>query len=170
MREVLKMDLEQASASIDALIEKRSKVKEKANAEEELREGIAGEGEGMPKCEATRADGTPCERLIDASAIYCYSHDADRAEQRRRNAAKAGRGKGPAGDLLEVKHQLRTIADDVLKGDLDRGSASVAAQVLGVYIRAVEQERRIREQDELLERLNLLEEAQKKGERSLWGA
>jgi hypothetical protein len=124
----------------------------------------------MPKCEATKADGTPCERLIDASAIYCYSHDADRAEQRRRNAAKAGRGKGPAGDLVEVKRQLRAIADDVLEGRLDRGSASVAAQVLGVYIRVVEQERKIREQDEILERLEGLERAREEGGYGQWGA
>jgi hypothetical protein len=125
----------------------------------------------MPKCSATKADGTPCERLIDASAIYCYSHDAKRAEQRSRNAAKAARSKGPVGELCEVKSLLRTIADDVLEGTVDKGRGSIASQILGTWLRAVEVERKVLEQEQLLERLDALEQAtQTNGRRPPWGA
>ncbi len=127
----------------------------------------------MPKCSATKANGTPCERLIDTSAILCYSHDVERAEERRTNAAlaAAAKRKAPLGELGEVKLQLRSLADNVIEGSIDKGSASVAAQVLGVYIRAVEQERKVREQDELVARLDALEQAtQSQGRRGPWGA
>jgi hypothetical protein len=124
----------------------------------------------MPRCAATKADGTSCERIVGASQLYCYSHDEARAGERRTNAAKAAKSKAQAGELGEVKQQLRDIADDVLEGTLDKGIASVAAQVLGVYIRACEQARRIREQDELLERLEVLEQATQTNGRRPWGA
>jgi hypothetical protein len=126
----------------------------------------------MPKCSATKANGTPCERLIDAAAIYCYSHDADRADQRSRNASKAAKSKGST-ELMEVKAQLRRIADDVLAGDLEKGRGSIAAQVLGVFVRVVEVERRIKETDELEERLAALERGtvtNGHGRRGPWGA
>jgi flagellar motility protein MotE (MotC chaperone) len=113
----------------------------------------------MARCAALKPDGTPCERIVGAAQRYCYSHDEARAGERRANASKAAKSKGST-ELGEVKRQLRDIADAVLEGTLDKGSASVAAQVLGVFIRAVEQERKVREQDELEERLAALEQTQ----------
>ncbi len=125
----------------------------------------------MAKCAGSKADGTGCERLISSSAVYCYSHDAERAQERSRHASKAAKAKGPTGELAAVKAQLRTIADDVLEGKLDKGRGSVAAQVLGVFTRVVEVERKIREADELEARLDALEQASE-GRRgsSQWGA
>ena len=113
----------------------------------------------MARCAALKPDGTPCERIVGEAQLHCYSHDETRAGERRANASKAAKSKGSTGELAEVKAQLRTLADDVVAGDIDKGSASVAAQVLGVFIRAVEQERKVREQDELEERLAALEQA-----------
>lgn len=124
----------------------------------------------MPKCSAIAGSGQPCKGLVRAGSDYCPAHDPDRAEDRRRAASKAARSK-PHGELHAVKSQLRQLADDVLAGNVDKGIASVAAQVLGVYIRACEQDRKIREQDELLERLAALEQAtQTNGRRPPWGA
>jgi hypothetical protein len=114
----------------------------------------------MARCAGFKGDGTPCERIVAASATYCYSHDKARAEERSRNASKAAKSKGPSTDIVEVKAQLRTIADDVLEGRLDKGRGSVAAQILGVFVRVVEVERKVKEQDELVERLEQLEQAQ----------
>jgi hypothetical protein len=117
----------------------------------------------LAKCAGSKGDGTPCERLISASAVYCYSHDAERAAERSRHASKAAKAKGPTGELAVVKQQLRDIADGVLEGKLDKGRGSVAAQVLGVFTRVVEVERKIREADELEARLNALEQASRRG-------
>jgi hypothetical protein len=100
--------------------------------------------------------------------MYCYSHDADRAAERSRNASKAARVK--AGELPDVKAKLRQLADDVLSGEVDRASGSVAAQILGVYLRAVEIERKLRETGELEERLAQLEQSQERNGGSYrWG-
>jgi hypothetical protein len=45
----------------------------------------------------------------------------------------------------------------VLEGTVDKATGSVVAQILGVLIRGIEQERKIREQDELEARLAVLE-------------
>jgi hypothetical protein len=39
----------------------------------------------MPRCVATKHDGTPCERIVGAAQEYCYSHDPNRADERHRN-------------------------------------------------------------------------------------
>ena len=112
----------------------------------------------MPTCRGFKRTGEQCTATVEPPQEFCWWHDPANAEQRSRAASKAARSKGST-ELGDVKQQLRDIADDVLSGDLDKGRGSIAAQVLGVFIRAVEQDRRIREQDELLERLERLEQA-----------
>jgi hypothetical protein len=124
----------------------------------------------LAKCAGSKADGTGCERLISASAVYCYSHDAERAKERSRHASKAAKAKGPTGELADVKAQLRTIAADVLEGKLDKGKGSVAAQILGVWARVTEVELKVTEQRELIERLEALEQVAEDRKGSVWGA
>jgi len=59
----------------------------------------------------------------------------------------------------------------VLEGNVDRADAAVAGQLLNYVIRAVGMELKVREQLDLIERLEALEEANaaKKAGRS-WGA
>ena len=123
----------------------------------------------MSRCAATKPNGTPCERIVGASQTYCYSHDEARKEERVRNASKAGSYK-PGGELGEAKAKLRRLADDVLSGAVDRASGSVAAQILGVYLRAVELERRVKETEELEARLEILEARyRQQGGHRRWG-
>ena len=123
----------------------------------------------MPTCRGFKRTGEQCTATVEPPQEFCWWHDPANAEQRSRAASKAARSKGST-ELGDVKQQLRDIADDVLEGTVDKGIASVAAQVLGVYIRACEQARRIREQDELLERLEVLEQATQTNGRRPWGA
>jgi ATP-dependent Zn protease len=111
----------------------------------------------MPRCSGTKAGGTPCERIVSASHRYCFAHDPATAEQRSRNASKAARSK-PSRELTAVKERLRGLAEDVLAGVVDQEAAAVASRILGVYLRAVEQERKLREQEEILERIEVLEQ------------
>ena len=80
------------------------------------------------------------------------------AERRRREQSRGGKNK-PSRELIGVKARLSDLADDVLEGSVDRGVAAVASQVLNVYLRAVSVELKAREQLELIERLEALEEA-----------
>ena len=110
----------------------------------------------MSRCAATKPNGTPCERIVGVSQTYCYSHDPANAGQRHQAASKAARAKG-SGQVREVTNKLAKLADDVLGGTVDKATGSVVAQILGVLIRGIEQERKIREQDELEARLAVLE-------------
>jgi len=58
----------------------------------------------------------------------------------------------------------------VLEGRQDKGVAAVASQVLNVYLRAIEVERKIREADEIEDRISRLEEIAKNGGGRRWGA
>jgi hypothetical protein len=102
----------------------------------------------LRRCQGITATGSRCERVVGSSQSLCYAHSPAHADQRRENASKAARSRH-GGELAEVKAQLRTIASDVLEGNIETGRASVAGQVLGVYLRAVEAERRERELNEI---------------------
>jgi hypothetical protein len=121
----------------------------------------------MPRCSHTYADSSQCRRIVGAEQTYCYSHDPARAGERKRNAARGGKAKA-GGELGRVKTRLQTLADMVEEGQMDRADAAVISQIWGTYLRAVSVELKVREQLELIERLEALEEAleqQKAGRR-----
>jgi hypothetical protein len=111
----------------------------------------------VPRCNGSKPSGEPCERIVGDSQQFCYAHDPSKSEQRRAAASKAGKVR-TGGELPEIKNKLRQLADDVLAGKVGRGEGSVAAQILGVYLRACETEIKVREQTEFEERLAELEE------------
>ena len=73
--------------------------------------------------------------------------------------------------MANIKTRLSDLADDVLEGRQDKGVAAVASQVLNVCLRAIELERKIREAEEIEERITVLEDLAKAkpGGRSRWG-
>jgi hypothetical protein len=112
----------------------------------------------MPRCAGIKRDGGRCTAVVGGSQTHCYQHDPNRAEERKRNASRAARSK-PSRELANIKERLADLAEDVLEGRQDKGVAAVASQVLNVYLRAVSVELKAREQLELIERLEALEEA-----------
>jgi hypothetical protein len=117
------------------------------------------------RCSGNKRDGSPCTATVEPPKQYCWWHDPANADKRRRAASKAGKSK-PSRELASIKTRLSDLADDVLEGRQDRGVAAVASQVLNVYLRAVSVELKAREQLELIERLEMLEEAlEQKGNR-----
>ena len=114
----------------------------------------------MPRCAGIKRDGGRCTVVVGPGQSHCYQHDPDRADERRRNASRGGRSKGN-GELPDLKRQLRDLAADVLAGEVDRGAAAVVNQILNTVIRAIEQERKQRELEEMAERLEALEEVLK---------
>ena len=124
----------------------------------------------MATCTGITRSGGRCKGIAIDSSGLCYAHHPDHAEDRRRAARKGGHrgGRGrPQAEIASIKERLSDLADDVLDGSQDKGVAAVASQVLNVYLRAVSVELKAREQLELTERLEALEEAleQRKGER-----
>jgi hypothetical protein len=107
-------------------------------------------------CTATKRDGSPCTLPSYGSDGLCWAHDPKNAERRRRGQSRGGKSK-PSKELVSIKQRLSDLADDVLTGAVDKGVAAVASQILNVYLRAIELERKIRETEELEERLAALE-------------
>src|SRR5918993_950765 len=115
----------------------------------------------MALCSGIRADGGRCGAQAMRNSAYCIGHDPGQAEARRRRASKGGKrgGRGrPQAELSDIKRRLSELADEVLEGRQDKAVAAVASQVLNVYLRAVSVETKLKEQLELVARLEALEE------------
>jgi hypothetical protein len=56
-----------------------------------------------------------------------------------------------------LKRQLDSLYTDTLSGEVDKGVAAVLAQIANARTRLLETELRVREQQELVERLEELE-------------
>lgn len=129
----------------------------------------------MTTCTGITRTGKRCKGVAIDSSGLCYAHHPDHAEDRRRAARKGGHrgGRGrPQAELSNIKERISELATDVLEGRQDKGVAAVASQVLNVYLRAVSVELKAREQLELIERLEVLEEQleHKNGGKRRWGA
>jgi hypothetical protein len=122
------------------------------------------------KCAGTKRDNSPCTATVEPPQRFCWWHNPANADKRRRAASKAGKAK-PNRELASIKTRLSDLADDVLEGRQDKGVAAVVSQVLNVYLRAVSVELKAREQLEITERLEALEEGLgHKGSSGRWGA
>ena len=127
----------------------------------------------MNRCLGTKRDNSPCTVSVEPPQTYCWWHDPANADARKQAAARGGKraGRGrPQAELRDIKQRLSDLADDVLEEKVDKGVGAVVSQILNVYLRAVSVELKVREQTELIERLEVLEaQAQNKGGRR-WGA
>jgi hypothetical protein len=106
----------------------------------------------MARCAGIKRDGTWCTAGVPAGVQWCFNHDPARAEERKRNASRAGRSSG-GGEVRDLKRRISKLVDDVLEGSVERGRAAVAIQGLNALRGALELERRVKEVDELEERL-----------------
>ena len=124
----------------------------------------------MAKCSGITQAGTACRGIPIGDSQWCYAHHPEHREERQRHGARGGKrgGRGrPQAELANIKQRLSDLADDVLEEKVDKGVAAVASQILNVYLRVVSVELKAREQLELTERLEALEEAleQRNGDR-----
>jgi hypothetical protein len=122
----------------------------------------------VPRCSATKRDGEPCRISVEPGVQFCWAHDPANREHRQRITSRAGKSK-PNRELLSVKYRLSALADGVLDGSTDKAVGAVASQILNVYLRALEQERKWKELGEIEERISALEErASSQGDSRAW--
>src|SRR5918993_300690 len=127
----------------------------------------------MALCSGIRADGGRCGAQAMRNSAYCIGHDPGQAEARRRRASKGGKrgGRGrPQAELADIKRRLSDLADAVLEGEVDKGVGAVVSQILGTYVRTVSVELQVRDQLELVERMEAIEEALEQKEERRYGA
>jgi uncharacterized protein YdcH (DUF465 family) len=116
----------------------------------------------MARCAAVKPDGTPCARIVDASQEYCYAHDTRHQEARSRAASKAARSK-PRRELQTLRKQVSKLYDEVYSGEVEPKAGAVLTQITNTQARLLELERKLKETEELEERIETLEQAQQQG-------
>src|ERR671911_89686 len=122
----------------------------------------------MALCSGIRADGGRCKAQAMRNSAYCIGHDPDQAEARRRRASKGGKrgGRGrPIAELGSLRDENADIRRRLLEGELAPNVAAVAVQSINTDIRALGAALKAREQEELLERLEALEQSREGGRR-----
>jgi hypothetical protein len=112
------------------------------------------------QCSAITAGGRRCSARAQAGQNLCFNHDPRRAEERRLNAHAGGRARARRrpSEVERIKKRVEEATNAVLRGELDSGIVAVGLQGFNVWLRAIELERRLRE-DAFEERLNELEES-----------
>ena len=123
----------------------------------------------MLLCAGIKRNGERCTATVEPPQRYCWWHDPANADERRKAASKGGRGK-PNRELRDIKKQLEDLAAGVLDGSVDRGKGAVVNQILNTRLRAIELERKIKETEELEERIEALERTQEQKGDKRWGA
>ena len=124
----------------------------------------------MSICKATKRNGEPCTLPANGQQGLCWAHDPKNAERRRKGASRGGRAKASR-ELPSIKALLEDLTEQVLAGDLETGRAAVANQLLNTRLRAIEQERKIKETEDLEARIQALEDlqpAKSKGAHNRW--
>ena len=125
----------------------------------------------MSICSGIRADGGRCKAQAMRNSEWCINHHPDYEQERRRRASKGGKrgGRGrPSVELASLREENADIRRRLLEGELLPNVAAVAVQSINTDIRALGAAMKAREQEELLERLEALEQSREGGRRR-WG-
>jgi DNA-binding IclR family transcriptional regulator len=133
----------------------------------------------MALCSGIKADGGRCKVQAMRGSEWCIGHDPDKAEARRRRASKGGRRGGRGRPVVELA-ALRTESAEIRRRLLEGGEEGLAPNVVAVAVQSLNTDARLvvaapkaREQEELEQRLEELEErvqSQKEQEGGRWGA
>ena len=127
----------------------------------------------MGRCAAIKPNGDRCKGRAIGGSQWCWNHHPDHEQARRRRASKGGKrgGRGrPVAELANLRNENADIRRRLLEGELAPNVAAVAVQSINTDIRAVGAALKAREQEELIERLEALEEQlESRGSRT-WGA
>ncbi len=129
----------------------------------------------MAKCSGITRAGTACKGIPIDGSQWCYVHHPGHVEERKRHGKRGGRrgGRGRLmAELSGLKAQLADLYTSVLTDMIEPKVGAVLSQITNAQIRATEVELRVREQLEILERVEELERllAVRNEEGGRWGA
>jgi hypothetical protein len=116
----------------------------------------------LHRCPAIKPNGERCKGRAIEGSEWCWNHDPAHADDRRRNGQRGGKrgGRGrPSVELARLQARFEDLAEKVLDGDIERGVGAVVGQLLNGARACVRDGLAAREQEELIERLEALEEA-----------
>ena len=113
------------------------------------------------RCQGITSQGKRCEKLIGAGQNLCFLHDPASAEKRKEmasRAAKARHGGGERAEIVELRQEMRELADKVLDRKVTTGVGSVVNQILGNLLKTFETQRKQVEFDEIRGEMTELKE------------
>ena len=113
------------------------------------------------RCAAITRAGGRC-KSVATEGSYCWNHAPETVEARKQRASRGGRagGNGRSSGLsetAEAKKYIRGLGARLLKGEIARDTATACFMGLGTLARFIDLERRLIEQDQVLERIEALE-------------
>ena len=110
----------------------------------------------MNHCAGTKRDGSPCTATVEPPQRYCWWHDPQNAERRRRAASRGGKSKANR-EVANLKAELRDLIAKVEDGALEPTRGNTMLRGYGVLIDLVKLERGIHLEDDLTARIQELE-------------
>ena len=124
---------------------------------------MRGEGGSSVGCAAITRAGERCKAEATQGS-YCWNHAPEKAEARKQRARRGGRsggnGRSPGlSETAEAKRWIKDLVSRLLQGDVERDIATAAFMGLNTLARYIEVERKVRELEEIEQRLAALEEA-----------
>ena len=108
------------------------------------------------RCSFIKPDGERCRGVAIRSSGLCAAHDPSTQAARRQGQRRGGRSTRGT-EVRALKELLEDLTARVVEGTLESGRAAVAAQLVNTRIRLLEYARRVREQEELEERMSEIE-------------
>ena len=87
----------------------------------------------MSRCAAIKPNGERCRVSAIEGSEWCWTHDPNHAEERRRHGSRGGKrgGRGrPVSELARLQGRFEDLAKKVLSGEVERSKAAVACQLL----------------------------------------
>jgi hypothetical protein len=115
----------------------------------------------MAACSGITKQGARCRAPAMSGSAYCLNHDPTKVDQQRRRSSKGGRAGGrgrPSGELRALHARFVEIADNIEAGMLDKSVGIAMVQALNGARACMRDLLAAREQEELVERLEVLEE------------
>lgn len=97
----------------------------------------------MATCSGTKRSGEPCTASVPPGERFCYNHDPDHAEERRRSASRAATAKhsSVSRELGEVRGLIRDLLGVLLADELPykvKRELQNIVQLLQTYARLAE--------------------------------
>ena len=117
----------------------------------------------MTTCAGIKRDGGRCTATVEPPQQYCFWHDPANADKRRRAASKGGKGKASS-ETRDIRRLADDLTERALRGDLEPPVVHAVVALQNIKLRAIEQERKVKELEDVLVRIEALEEKQRQSQ------
>jgi hypothetical protein len=112
----------------------------------------------LNQCAGYKRDGSKCTATVEPPIRFCWWHDPDNAEKRRRAASRGGSSR-PSREIRTLKADLRDLIGRVESGELESTQANTIIRAYSVLIDLIKLERGVYLEEDLAARIRELQRA-----------